>query len=299
MSSIAARALIRDDTPRRPSSPLERGQRSLLIAVSVLTVAAWLLTLTHAHALTVLSGGALVGAPHHLAHPGLEDAAQLAGSGMGGAGWSVAGVVVFVVAWAVMMAAMMFPGLAPMLLTVHAIAVRRRGPQGTILPTAVFVAGYLLVWTAVGALTWVMVHVLGLVASRFDLATRANWAPLVLGGTMIVAGLYQFTAVKQVCLDHCRSPFIVVMQRWREGHAGALRMGFGHGLYCLGCCWALFTVLVAAGIMSLAWMLALTAIDVAEKTVPSAWRAPRLVGTVFVLLGIAVVTGIIRPPGGA
>jgi predicted metal-binding membrane protein len=157
---------------------------------------------------------------------------------------------------------------------------------------------YVLVWTAVGALTWVMVHVLGLVASRFDLATRANWAPLVLGGTMIVAGLYQFTAAKQVCLDHCRSPFIIVMQRWREGHAGALRMGFGHGLYCLGCCWALFTVLVAAGIMSLAWMLALTAVDVAEKTLPSAWRAPRVVGTALVLLGIAVVTGMIRPPAG-
>jgi predicted metal-binding membrane protein len=297
MSSTVARGLIRADT-LRPSSPVERGQRALLLTVSVLTVAAWLLTLAHTQTLTVLPGAAPENTPHHLAHSGLADVAHLAATGMGGAGWSLAGVAAFVVAWAVMMAAMMFPGLAPMLLTVHAIAVRRRGPQGTILPTAVFVAGYLMVWTSVGALTWVMVHVLGLVASRFDLATRANWAPLVLGGTMIVAGLYQFTAVKQVCLDHCRSPFIVVMQRWREGHAGALRMGFGHGLYCLGCCWALFTVLVAAGIMSLAWMLALTVIDVAEKTLPSAWRAPRVVGTVFVLLGIAVVTGMIRPPAG-
>jgi predicted metal-binding membrane protein len=297
MSSTVARGLIRADT-LRPSSPVERGQRALLLTVSVLTVAAWLLTLSHSQSLTFLPGGAQEGAPHHLAHPGLADVAHLAATGMGGAGWSLAGVAAFVVAWAVMMAAMMFPGLAPMLLTVHAIAVRRRGPQGTILPTAVFVAGYLLVWTAVGALTWVMVHVLGLVASRFDLATRANWAPLVLGGTMIVAGLYQFTAAKQVCLDHSRSPFIVVMQRWREGHAGALRIGFGHGLYCLGCCWALFTVLVAAGIMSLAWMLALTAVDVAEKTLPSAWRAPRVVGTALVLLGIAVVTGMIRPPAG-
>ncbi len=167
------------------------------------------------------------------------------------------------------------------------------------MPTAVFAAGYLLVWTAVGGLTWATVHALGLVAGQVDLATRTNWAPLVLGGTMIVAGLYQFTVVKQVCLDHCRSPFIVVMQRWREGHAGALRMGFGHGLYCLGCCWALFTVLVAAGIMSLAWMLALTAIDVAEKTLPFGRHASRVVGTVFVLLGIAIVTGIIRPPVGA
>jgi predicted metal-binding membrane protein len=76
-------------------------------------------------------------------------------------------------------------------------------------------------------------------------------------------------------------------------------MGFGHGLYCLGCCWALFTVLVAAGIMSLAWMLSLTAIDVAEKTLPFGRHASRVVGTVLVLLGIAIVTGIIRPPVGA
>jgi predicted metal-binding membrane protein len=265
----------------------------------MLTVSAWLLTLVHARSLATLPGGAHAGAPQHLAHPGLEDAAHLAASGMGGAGWSLAGVAAFVVAWAVMMAAMMFPGLAPMLLTVHAIAVQRRGSQGAMLPTAVFVAGYLLVWTAVGGLTWATVHALGLVAGQVDLATRTNWAPLVLGGTMIVAGLYQFTLVKQVCLDHCRSTFIVVMQRWREGHAGALRMGFGHGLYCLGCCWALFTVLVAAGIMSLAWMLALTAIDVAEKTLPFGRHASRVVGTVFVLLGIVIVTGIIRPPVGA
>jgi predicted metal-binding membrane protein len=299
MSSNAARGLIRDDSLRRPSSPVERGQRSLLLAVSILTVAAWLLTLTHTHVLTALPGGTDVGAPHHLAHPGVQDAAQLAVAGMGGAGWSLAGVAAFVVAWAVMMAAMMFPGLAPMLFTVHAIASHRRGPRGAMLPISAFAAGYLLVWTAVGGLTWAVVHVLGLVASQTDLATRMNWTPLVLGGTMIVAGLYQFTVIKQVCLDHCRSPFIVVMQRWREGHTGALRMGVGHGLYCLGCCWALFTVLVAAGIMSLAWMLALTAIDVAEKTLPSGRHAARAVGTAFVLLGIAVVVGLIRLPVGA
>lgn len=298
MSSNAARGLIRDDSLRRPSTPMERGQRSLLLAVSVLTAAAWLLTLTHSHELAALPGGADAGAPHHLAHPVVQDAAQLAVAGMGGAGWSLAGIAAFIVAWAVMMAAMMFPGLAPMLFTVHAIACHRRGPRGALLPISAFAAGYLLVWTAVGGLTWAAVHLLGIVASRTDLATRMHWTPLVLGSAMIVAGLYQFTIIKQVCLDHCRSPFIVVMQRWREGQMGALRMGFGHGLYCLGCCWALFTVLVAAGIMSLTWMLMLTAIDIAEKTLPSGRHASRAVGTGFVLLGAAVVAGLIRLPGG-
>ena len=128
---------------------------------------------------------------------------------------------------------------------------------------------------------------------------QTRWSPLVLGGALVVAGLYQFTAFKQTCLDHCRSPFIVVMQRWREGHSGLLRMGLGHGLYCLGCCWALFTVLVAAGIMSLAWMLALTLIDVAEKTLPSGRHAGKVIGVVLLVLGIAVMAKMIDLPGSA
>jgi len=97
MSSTVARGLIRADT-LRPSSPVERGQRALLLTVSVLTVAAWLLTLAHSQSLTFLPGGAQEGAPHHLAHPGLADVAHLAATGMGGAGWSLAGVAAFVVA---------------------------------------------------------------------------------------------------------------------------------------------------------------------------------------------------------
>ena len=165
-------------------------------------------------------------------------------------------------------------------------------PAGSaFVPTWVFVAGYLLVWTAVGALTWVLVQGLSDLAGRLGAAERATWAPLALGAVLIVAGLYQLTPLKRVCLDHCRSPFAFVMQHWRDGYGGALRMGVVHGAYCLGCCWALFAVLVAAGVMSLAWMLLLTLVVFAEKVLPVGRRASQVVGVAFLVLGVAVLPG--------
>jgi predicted metal-binding membrane protein len=111
-----------------------------------------------------------------------------------------------------------------------------------------------------------------------------------------LAGLYQLTPLKRVCLDHCRSPFGFVMQHWREGYGGALQMGVVHGLYCLGCCWALFAVLVAAGVMSLAWMLLLTLVVFAEKVLPFGRRASRVVGVAFLVLGVVVAAGVVDLP---
>ncbi|WP_245322244.1 DUF2182 domain-containing protein [Mesorhizobium sp. WSM1497] len=87
-----------------------------------------------------------------------------------------------------------------------------------------------------------------------------------------VAGLYQFTTLKHICLSHCRSPLAFVAQHWRDGRVGALKMGLRHGLYCFGCCWALFAVLVATGIMSVAWMLLLTLLVFVEKLLPRSRR---------------------------
>jgi predicted metal-binding membrane protein len=101
-------------------------------------------------------------------------------------------------------------------------------------------------------------------------------------------GLYQFTRQKRACLSHCRSPLGFVMQNWREGRLGALRMGLHHGLYCLGCCWVLFAAPVAAGIMSLAWMLLLTLVLFAEKVLPQGQRIAKAIGLLFVLAGLLV-----------
>jgi predicted metal-binding membrane protein len=222
---------------------------------------------------------------------GMDDAADMAATGMAGAGWSLAGFTTFIAAWAAMMAAMMFPATAPMLLLFRTVTTHRQAGTRAYAPTWVFAAGYLLVWIAVGALTWALVQILSEAAGRLGAVERATWAPLALGAVLIGAGLYQLTPLKHVCLDHCRSPFAFVMQHWRSGYGGALQMGIVHGLYCLGCCWALFAVLVAAGIMSLAWMLVLTLIIFAEKVLPGGRRTSQIAGIAFLLLGIVVAVG--------
>jgi predicted metal-binding membrane protein len=103
--------------------------------------------------------------------------------------------------------------------------------------------------------------------------------------------LYQFTPLKRVCLRHCRSPFGFVAQHWRDGWTGALGMGFRHGLYCLACCWALFVVLVVAGMMSIAWMLLLTLIIFIEKVFPHGPRISTAVGAGCIVLGLLLAIG--------
>jgi predicted metal-binding membrane protein len=226
---------------------------------------------------------------------GAAAASGMAGMAMDEA-WSWGGFATFLVAWAVMMAAMMFPAAAPMLLIYRAVAAGRRAKGGAFVPTWVFAGGYLLVWTAIGVVTWVLVQLGSELAGRVSEADRDTWAPLALGAVLLVAGLYQLTPLKGVCLDHCRTPMQFVMHHWRDGHGGALRMGVVHGAYCLGCCWALFAVLVAAGVMSLAWMLLLTLVVFAEKVLPSGRRVSLAVGAAFVLLGVLVASGATGMP---
>jgi predicted metal-binding membrane protein len=122
---------------------------------------------------------------------------------------------------------------------------------------------------------------------------RSKWAPLALGATLVMSGLYQLTPMKRACLNHCRSPLAFVAEHWRAGRVGALAMGLRHGAYCLGCCWALFAVMVAAGVMSLAWMLLLTLIVFVEKVLPQGRRAAAATGIVLTALGIVVAIGVV------
>jgi len=193
-----------------------------------------------------------------------------------------------------MMIAMMLPAAMPVIL-IFASAQARRDRQVAV-PTWIFVAGYVLVWGAAGLLVYVLMQIATESVSHFASLDRSIWAPLALGATLIVAGLYQFTPLKQVCLHHCRSPFGFVAQYWQEGWVGALGMGVRHGLYCLGCCWALFAVLIAAGMMSLAWMLLLTLVIFAEKVLPHGPRTAAAVGVAFVALGVMVASGAVSMP---
>jgi predicted metal-binding membrane protein len=157
--------------------------------------------------------------------------------------------------------------------------------------------GYLLVWTAVGVAVYGLIRLGGELAGAVGLTEQKPSLAAGVGAVLVLAGLYQFTPLKATCLRHCQSPFGFIMGHWRSGTVGALRMGVVHGLYCLGCCWALFAVLVAAGVMSLAWMLLLTLVVFAEKVLPWGRHIAYGVGVAFLVLGILVANGGVALPG--
>jgi predicted metal-binding membrane protein len=201
--------------------------------------------------------------------------------GMGGIAMLGAGL--FLITWVVMMVAMMFPTIAPMVLT-HASIVRSRG-EGT-LRTVAFVFGYLVVWTAAGLVPLAIIQLLG---SSFASPIGA-WLPRLGGAIVVVAGVYQFTPLKNVCLRACRSPLGFMMTHdFGGGSPAAARAGMSHGLYCLGCCWALMAVLAVLGLMNLAWMAVFAVVFFLEKS----WRygvpLSRISGAACVLLGMAVI----------
>jgi len=117
----------------------------------------------------------------------------------------------------------------------------------------------------------------------------SNW-PRIAGALVLAAGLYQFTPFKSVCLNHCRSPIGFLMEHWRDGWFGAFSMGLRHGLYCAGCCWLLFVILVPLGLMNLAAMGVVTVVVFAEKTLPRGDRIATVVGVLLVCLGLIVLT---------
>jgi predicted metal-binding membrane protein len=186
--------------------------------------------------------------------------------------------------WWVMMLGMMLPGAAPIILTFDAVQRRKQARAEAYVPTAMFVAGYLLVWGAFSVAA---------TAAQWALQQAALLSPMlapvspVLGGILFVlAGIYQFSPLKNACLSHCRSPFAFVLNDWRDGWIGALCMGAGHGLYCLGCCWALMALLFAVGVMNLLWVAAIAAFVFAEKLLPGGLWVSRLGGGAMAAFGV-------------
>jgi predicted metal-binding membrane protein len=197
----------------------------------------------------------------------------------------------FLAFWIVMMAAMMFPAAAPMILTFASIQASRRRQGQAYAPTFVFVAGYMAVWVAAGVVAYAAaVAGEALVASAgWPARTIARWG----GAMLVLAGLYQLTPLKSLCLSKCQSPISFIMTSWRDGADGAWRMGLKHGLYCLGCCWLLFVILFPLGMMNLWAMAILTILIFGEKT--SAWGdwISRATAVSLILYGAAV---LVDPP---
>ena len=186
----------------------------------------------------------------------------------------------FLAIWVVMMVAMMFPTAAPMILTFHRIGSGKRQRGEAPASTWLFVAGYMLVWTAAGVVAYFGAIAAEIAAAR--LAVSAATAARVGGALLIAAGLYQLTPLKNVCLAKCRSTIGFVLTSWRDGPVGAVLMGLVHGAYCLGCCWLLFVILFPLGIMNLAAMALITLIVFAEKAL--AWERIAVYGATAALV---------------
>jgi predicted metal-binding membrane protein len=211
------------------------------------------------------------------------------GTDLGGLGW-------FLSIWVVMMAAMMFPSVAPTVLAFARVSRERAGRgQAAFVPTWMFVAGWLSVWATYGLVAYGVFRAIKFLDLGFLAWGEAG--PYVAGGAVAAGGLYQLTPLKDLCLRHCRTPLHFVFHGWREGRMGALRMGGEHGLYCVGCCWGLFVILFAVGVMSLFWMTVIAAVIFAEKVVSYGNRLSRLFGVGFVALGIWIAAAPSSVPG--
>ncbi len=200
--------------------------------------------------------------------------------------WTSADFVMMFIMWAIMMVAMMLPSAAPMIL-IFALVNRRRSSRGrTATSPAVFAAGYVAAWTAFGLAATVLqwgLHAAGLL-SPLLMTTSATLG----GATLIAAGIYQWTPLKTSCLRHCQSPLHFISTHWRDGWSGALRMGWHHGYYCLGCCWILMCLLFVGGVMNLLWIAGLALFVLVEKIWHNRW-IPAVSGVALVVWGALVV----------
>ncbi|MFC3613676.1 DUF2182 domain-containing protein [Lutimaribacter marinistellae] len=201
--------------------------------------------------------------------------------------WSLSYAVLMFFMWWIMMIAMMTPSAAPMLLLYTAL--KKRGPESdkAVMLSLVFLSGYLAAW---GAFSFV--------ATGLQWATEATGlsdGPMmtlksrpVAGAVLLLAGIYQFTGLKEACLRHCRSPAQFLADHARPGAVGAFRTGAHHGLYCLGCCWALMALLFVGGIMNLYWIVGLALYVLAEKILGAGQTFTRVTGGVLVCFGLFV-----------
>jgi predicted metal-binding membrane protein len=244
---------------------LLRRQRALIVtALAAITALAWLYLLLAAADMTT----AMAGMDRAMAMPP-RGATEL--------------LLLFAMWW-VMMVGMMLPSVTPMILTFATVNRNRRARGQPYVPSALFAAGYLLAWGGFSLVATVAQAALERAAllSPMDMTTHSR----LLGGLLfLAAGLYQFTPLKIACLSLCRSPLDFVINHWRDGPGGALRMGMSHGLHCLGCCWILMLLLFVGGVMNLLWVAFLAVVVLAEKLSAGPWPA-RLGGGLLIAYGV-------------
>lgn len=253
--------------PASAADPVARSRRVILAGLLALAAVGWLVVAWQAS-----DGGAM--SDHGGDAMGLDLTMGMAAP-------------LFLAMWVAMMVAMMFPAAAPMILVFDRVQRGKREAGHSYVPTAYFVGAYLAIWIAFGGVAF------ALTAGIDRLATDAGWVMdewARLGGALlIVAGLYQLTPLKEVCLRKCRTPLSFLMTSWRDGKSGAIRMGLLHGGYCLGCCWLLFVILLPLGVMNVAAMVVIALLVFGEKCLPAGNRLARVAAVVLVAYGLLVI----------
>jgi predicted metal-binding membrane protein len=261
----------RAPTDRRIGALATRERGAILLALLGVTLIAWWYLLAISHDMSGIAMSGMPGMAMPMAAP-----------------WTPAAFALTFAMWWVMMIGMMVPSAAPMALTFATLNRGKRARGQSFVPTSVFVLGYLIAWGAFSVAATLAQWALDRTALLSPMLAAAS--PVFGGILVILAGLYQFTPLKQACLRHCRSPFAFVLNHWRDGWTGALRMGMEHGGYCLGCCWVLMALLFVVGVMNLLWVAGIAVFVFAEKLLPGGVWIGRAGGCAMLGFGVFLLT---------
>jgi predicted metal-binding membrane protein len=260
---------------------LRRERAIVLVAIAVLAAIAWVYLVLLARTMA-MDGMDMTG---YRALPALEAMMVPAEQP-----WAADEFVLVFIMWAVMMVGMMLPSAAPMILIYTRVARQSAGPARPLASAAWFAAGYLLMWggfaLAATAGQWALDRLL-LLSPMMAVTSR-----LVGGIVLIVAGLYQWSPLKEACLRQCQSPWLFIQNNggFRGGAKGALLLGARHGAYCIGCCWALMALLFVLGVMNVVWIAVLAILVLAEKVLPGR-LTPRVAGILLLATGLSMIFG--------
>ena len=226
--------------------------------------------------------------------PAVAEMPGMADKMMAPAVWTPGYALLMFAMWWVMMAAMMLPSAAPMLLLFARVNRTERARERPYVPTGIFGAGYLAAWGGFSALAAGLQWGLERLGLLSPMMTTTSYR---LGGAILIAaGLWQLSPVKGVCLRHCRSPMSFIAHGWRPGWLGAFRMGLEHGAYCLGCCWFLMGLLFFGGVMNLFWIGGLAAFVLLEKTIPMGHWLARIAGVGVTAWGVLMLATVAAGP---
>ena len=258
---------IAPDAPSPLERIIRRDRLTTVIGLAAITVLAWIYLVREAAGMQSMA----------------MDSRMHAAMGMADMHvWGAADWLALFVMWTVMMAGMMLPSAAPVILLVLA-AYRRRGERRARAASAAFIGGYLFAWTmfsGIAAAIQVGLHRTALLTPEM-----ASGSAKLAGTILLVAGVYQWLPIKNMCLTHCQSPLGFVTRYWREGPVGGFRMGVRHGTFCVGCCWSLMTLLFVVGVMNLIWVAAIAGFVLVEKLAPQGPRLARVAGVLLIVWG--------------